>query len=841
MHSPELESNRHQKSQKLVPKFSSFRPSQPETKNETAAQITVQEVDSKKAKRSDVSPTSRKRKWKSEDPAEQRSLLSGRPGHQDLSLGHEYGRPAPPDSGSEFFVSDRTGDPKNVVFGALDRYSVPLYRRNGAGAVLGATSDQRIDSSVSSDKSIILLASSRFKDQSKRPLRTLQPQRLQEQTIQHRSTVNNDADLSLDILPLKPSRTVARRDKHSKTTPSDSEEELSPDEDDSDDQQLGVRSLKIKRFAESGGNDAVDSHEPQSSRLVRQRISDLNAAVEQKPGDGQAWLELIGGQDLFLDLDSSNAARQSTADIKVSLYEKALSAVSANDLRQLLLFGLLDEGAKIWEASRLGAEWKKALRRYSQSTALWMKYLDYRQNDFPSFKYENFQTICTECLDILRGSAVKASSSLEQDQLYQSQIFVVVRATTSMRDSGFTEHAFAIWQSLLEFELLAPPHLQGELHASAEKLQRKTASFEKFWESEASRLGEDGAGGWMAYDSGERKSLNPQTFGHRREIASHDPFAAWTLAEEAGAVSSHLPARSIDDVPENDPFKVILFDDIRPYLVSAPSKKAKDLLLDSFLCFYDLPLSNSKPMVRKWSRYGFLQSKGFGYEAMHSATDDTKLSEDPSANPISHSENGSTESPFKFQLPDYQVDATTLFSADGLWFQAFDNKKARKDAPISPLVAAWCLQALKTIALAQGTDDGLAEYTLAFEASRSLQSAKKTARKFLKNQSSSLRLYNAYALIEYRLGNHGQGDHTLLTAINMVAKIDEGRRKDSILLWRSWVWELLDQSKTTEALSRLQLYSGDNTEIGHEIVSLEASHGLNPSKVLRSRSVSQNP
>ena len=73
----------------------------------------------------------------------------------------------------------------------------------------------------------------------------------------------------------------------------------------------------------------------------------------------------------------------------------------------------------------------------------------------------------------------------------------------------------------------------------------------------------------------------------------------------------------------------------------------------------------------------------------------------------------------------------------------------------------------------------------------SVSSARKTAKNVLKAYPSSLRLYNAYALIEWRLGNKSAAENVFSTALSMCSGLEPGERIDDLLLWRCWAWELL--------------------------------------------------
>src|SRR2546430_14384124 len=54
------------------------------------------------------------------------------------------------------FVTDRRGDPDNLVYGKIHRYSIPLFRRRGAGSVLGLPVHIKIDRYADEDKGILV-------------------------------------------------------------------------------------------------------------------------------------------------------------------------------------------------------------------------------------------------------------------------------------------------------------------------------------------------------------------------------------------------------------------------------------------------------------------------------------------------------------------------------------------------------------------------------------------------------------------------------------------------------------------------------------------------------------
>ena len=101
--------------------------------------------------------------------------------------------------------------------------------------------------------------------------------------------------------------------------------------------------------------EAVDIDALESSKKARHL--ELMQNVDKEPSRASRWLELIRHQDALLGSTNSargrrptEAERRSTADIKLSMYEKALIKVKkAAERYDELLIGLMDEGSKIWE------------------------------------------------------------------------------------------------------------------------------------------------------------------------------------------------------------------------------------------------------------------------------------------------------------------------------------------------------------------------------------------------------------------------------------------------------------------------------------------------------------
>jgi hypothetical protein len=138
----------------------------------------------------------------------------------------------------------------------------------------------------------------------------------------------------------------------------------------------------------------------------------------------------------------------------------------------------------------------------------------------------------------------------------------------------------------------------------------------------------------------------------------------------------------------------------------------------------------------------------------------------------------------------------------------------------------WVRNTLKQLTETYFTEN-LAEYYLAFEFLNEPATIKKISKSLLKQHPTSLRLYNSYALIEWSRGNRDVARGVFSAALNLrgsVTEIDWDR--NSILLWRSWIWACLTEQDNNTALQHLLSISDG---------SLNAGITLSPAALLRAK------
>ncbi|KAJ9629663.1 hypothetical protein H2203_002044 [Taxawa tesnikishii (nom. ined.)] len=739
-----------------VPKFSSFRPKPIPGKNaaeektsrerikRTASRERKRDKDRLRKRRGEVSED-RGTKWTHRDRDEGRRRdapdAAPRPAHEDK---------AQVDGAEGLFFVDRRGDPKNLSYGSLHRYDVPSYFRAGSGSVLGLKRSLKIDATASTDGRAIIEEERRTR--SMRHLLKRQREIRNVRLVRLVSPSDNFDQFGVaeSFVALQPSRERKRNSE----SPEPGHADYRSIEGRAKDDQPADTDMEYV-------SDSAGEREPDLDLHVRRRNAELVQRTKEHPADLDPWLDLIAHQAMIVrpGVDSSsltNMERRTLADMRLSLYETALRSVRGESV--VLLQGMLDEGALIWDSQKRTQKWQEALQANPTSARLWTKYLDYIQSNPITFRFESCKLAFVECLRNLQISSLSASGA-RKDQVRDVQLYVLLRMTRFIQEAGYEELAIALWQALIEYHILRP----GEL--MAQERQASLEAFEVFWESEVPRFGEERALGW-GKSVDEEQEPPSQVAARARSLDARRPFKSFAENEESSTAVTPFPGRTTDESEVDDPYHVIFFSDVREVLELTAESFSARALLGAFLCFCGLPpLSTTDSTAKYWSADSFLR------------------------NPIVRV----TEQTL---LPHYQTDTAMLFST------------AFFDWPCSDWLSTFARRGLMLLVDAHPDDDDVAEYQLALEAHVDATAAFKVARSLLKKRPSSLRLYNACALIEVKRERSDRASHVWRTAVDLSSGFTQ--REDIILLYQSSVWHDLLGNKPQSALSWLVEAFGDS-------------------------------
>jgi hypothetical protein len=776
---------------KPVPKFSSFKPKPvpPPTEDHRKGRREDEKLKSwddddtrRKSKSRSHRHRSRSREYRSRH--EYRKDESKHRPREDVAE-RQAPQLKPAEKEQDLYIVDRKGDIYNVTYGTIHRYNVPQYRRVGQGRVLGLSGRYKIDRDFNDEGAVLIRADAWQGDGTRHRIKNILSKantRSMRLLRVRRETTTETTDAQRDFLPLNTHGSRKRRRVSGAFSPSDisdSEAETShyrsilgkakPDEDVPSD-------MEITSASDSAEDGATINWE----RTVGQRNSELSRRVEERPQDIDAWVELIDYQDRIIagseeSRQLSTAEKSSLADIKLSLYDKALKRVGASVRKDRLLLGYLMEGTKLWESKKLSEQWNAILKHNPGYVGLWVKYLDFRQTEFLDFTYERCKLIFIDCLKLNASSA----DSAEKDMI---QTYLFLRMTLFMREAGFSELATGLWQAILEFVLFRPSNSEEDL----------ISSFVAFWDSEAARIGESGAKGWR----NSNVEIDPIISSSQTTLLPRSLFASWVEAEMRLRRTARLPARTLDEVENDDPFRVVLSSDIQEFLTYFENWRSQDILIRGFISFCHLPpLASALFSENSRSQSGdpFLRNELVGLS-------DSTLTRVLNVGQLDESETSKLATPVPLENITHTVE--NLFGEDK-WFSSLATWKTMTVHGDSPVDAEWVRRAFRLLVDTAPMDDALAEYALAVEFAINPKDAKKYAKTLLKKRSSSLRLYNAYALMESRSGNITAAAHVLASTLSMVSNLTDQQKLEYGPLLRTVVWEALMVNKKKEALEVL--------------------------------------
>lgn len=746
-------------SKPAVPKFSSFKP------KSTSAKDAPPEPTAKEDRRREEKKDKHKerRRDRDEDERHHRSKVKERRRERDHARIQSISQAMVKADTSDLAIRtedngyvgsyrvDTTGDVANLKYGSLHRYSIPAYRRSGCGHVMGAGARAKIDRLLSDEKGIVVDAPESSKRHKKRPLLKATSQTTRSLRLIRSDAEAQQIDHDQNFLALLSSR---KRERGS----------VSPTPENGE---VDYRSIKGKAKESNRPEDAdleyADSSDnEQNAELeiaARRANAQLFRRTREDPYDLTAWLEMVEHQAALLGFtsneDLSNSEQRTLAEMRLSVYEDALRAIG-NDIeaRTTLELGLLDEGAKVWEASKLFERWGKISRANKSNVRICVAYLNFIQTNFTNFEFEKCKSIFLDCMRNLNTQSTVGPVSRENTKAI---IYIFLRLTTLMREAGYHEFAEALWQGALEMQFFRPAKVHGSLNAS----------FDEFWESEVARIGEVNATGWSNFDAETQETPEPINIMPGSVEEGEDIFKKFAVAEQTTARNPKLvhAGRSSDDTGEDDPYHMVLFRDIEPVLFPAMlgHDSPRDIV-PAFLLFLGMPLP---------------ETENREYEAW-------KL--DPFLTTMAHRTPGSNNA----------SDAAARhgrMTTEVLFSDAFTGAVL--------LDPDWVRRALQSLVDANPQDDSLAEYFLAFEYHSAPAIAAKSAKRLLKKRPQSLRLYNAYAIIQSRLKGLADGSEVFVKTLSMAPSLTALEQNSTILLWRTWVFEAIRVNAIPETIRRL--------------------------------------
>ncbi|KAG9291623.1 hypothetical protein G9A89_022042 [Geosiphon pyriformis] len=720
-------------------------------------------------------------------------------------------------SDSRLFTIDRQGDDNILQFG-LYKYGVPSYRRVGDGRVLGLSEDMRIDLEASKGtdglvirpiwrKKTIRYTDRRFGLKDERDIKRIR--------FNFDKNQSSTLDWHQTYIPFE-----------NDDNPQDKERDIDiPDYRDIERKEFGEK--QIKPTQEEGLT---------YEEYLRQKNKDFSVQLDKEPHNIKLWLQFIDFQDesgLFGKKVSSSSTRTSINEIKISIFEKALSKNSNNEK---LLLGYLKCCEQIWDVPKLLTKWDQVLKENSRTVSLWIEYLNFRQTNLASFSFTQCIEVFEECLGVLRREAEISKDLEERTSTENILVHIFLRFCIFLAQSGYIERAYACLQSIMEVTFFTSESLQSL------SFDERLLIFEKFWESEDPRFGEKGAKGWSYYETRceEDDECEKTEWASNEQLPqadeNADSYQNWLAAETSLEKAYQLPLRSDAqaDLKIDDPYRIVLFDDIKKYLFDLTSSEARINMIYACFNFLRLPFNPCRSSNHSFVADSFLHSE-MANESLANANfwPSTHKSDIPSGlvndiyGVIMDREIRSEEKKiWKFPLKAFPQDHDNLFPSKH-WFCICE------ESTLVDVNLAFARNAFNQICkVFSNTDLNLC--SLALESSVDTKNGgRKYAKEMLKTERLNLALWNGYAQLEKSRNNFAEARRVYITALSMYRSFPEQHQVDAPLLYKMFAEMEIEQGRPNTALNILVMLTEEKGSM--DSISNQDMMAPSPTRLLKAR------
>ncbi|KAI8069872.1 NRDE-2, necessary for RNA interference-domain-containing protein [Gongronella butleri] len=673
----------------------------------------------------------------------------------------------------EGFVMDRHGDADNVRYG-INRHEVPAYSRFGRGFVVGL--DRTVSLGARTEKNEIELIPSTMRK--KRP--TERPLALPTATRLIRSEADSD-DAFLH-----------------------QQGEIDIDSDHEDDEKdewlssgLDYRTVHSKIKPDAANTDAPrqQTMDEYMDNATRKQLSEFNRKLADNPANIEIWLAFASFQERIAlsmyggDTRRDEHTRASIADVKISVYEKALGHNPHSDR---LWTEYLRCGAEVWSSVQLLNHWDTALRRCPNALSMWTEYINLRQTDFASYNYQDCCRVFDDCIANLRDAAHElrqgpdAAQNPELASIESVMVYILVRYVLFMKQAGYKEHAYALYQAMFEFNFYRPLlYAQVGTTTFADMVR----DFAEFWDNEVPRFGEPGAEGWAAYALKKSNNESVEIMAPRKNIVFNGKppmlnLQDWLQQERLQEDTNVMPSRMDDEEDlsiSDDPFRMVVSDDLKRSLFTVTTDAARLSLMYGLFTLLGLPFAplgigtntffNTDTFTRNDMRVdGFWPAKQPARNVL-TYVDGIAMSE------IHQND----QDPFSMPL-SYPLEAEELFAKRHQWFSCFHGP-----ALLNEQDHAFATNAFERLIELDKDDTHLRVCYLSLEASYSHKRGFKLAKRLL-SENNDMILWNAFAQMEkgYDKVKEAAKVYKLAIASALQAPESEPIRHDLPVLYSSY-------------------------------------------------------
>ncbi|KAK9236820.1 NRDE-2, necessary for RNA interference-domain-containing protein [Lipomyces kononenkoae] len=558
-------------------------------------------------------------------------------------------------SNAQLFAVDTKRDPDNLTYGKLSQYSVPKYYRVGGGRVLGLAPGFRLEQPDAEVTGPTIIVRDSGQDSEMKPRRTWV---LSSRTKRLRVGAQHDDSQELvgTFVPLS-SRYI-------------------PGGKGMDDDRMDV-GLDGTNGSESDiTSDEADARDIHSS--ATQKIIELSKAVDEFPKSPARWHELASA---MADNAPSGSRIRIRWEMSFSVYEKAVEENPGETSLTLKYMHLFENLKGKYLAAK---KWLELIDNYPKNLDFWIGWMEFNIRDSSSFEYESVLAKLIQVVAKVVGAAE------DDNEVEENLVYVLVRVCRYIYEAGYTEQGIAIIQGLLQLNYFCA--------VKSTDLSVRLQWLRTVWAAETPRIGEIDGERWQnTYLASKSDSPVSQPEAVLKE--------SW-IKQEREASKYILPSRTDQD--DDDPFRVVLFTDIQPFMYFFHTSNACTDLVWASLKFLGCN-------VTKWNGNSFLDS----WPAKFSI-EETALGIDPFEHVI-------------------DVEFTDRL-----------------------------IKSLQTVV----DDEDLLVWFLEWDFRKNGSASVKTAKSLLKRVRDGIKLWRLYSSIEWRLGHKEKANSVYMTAVEFLKDDD---------------------------------------------------------------------
>ncbi|KAK9460019.1 NRDE-2, necessary for RNA interference-domain-containing protein [Lipomyces oligophaga] len=315
---------------------------------------------------------------------------------------------------------------------------------------------------------------------------------------------------------------------------------------------LPVHSILAAEDFRSGDSDSEESNDSDIQPFSANRITDLTRLAESFPTDSRGWHSLANAMIATLPPEASQIRR---AEIGLSVYKRAISMAPDAAPLHIEYLSFYEQVHGKYQASK---KWSDTLSAFPDLNEIQMAWIDFLIRDSTNF---DFDKIREHIIAIFKRIARQIASNSEF-----SLVIILGRFCEIAIQAGYPELSISIIQFIIYYNFQTPA---GSLEACFERGTYRIGALRENQISQTNLNIIDGS--WIDQEVLASHRLMPTIFN---EI-------------------------NVDD-PTSDPFRVVIFSDIEPFIYRFEAPQSLANLVYTCLKVLGYQVSLSIPYPDRW-------------------------------------------------------------------------------------------------------------------------------------------------------------------------------------------------------------------------------------------------